>query len=194
MERKRRSKNKKETSRLRSLSYLLRTVISVSLLVLGLYLCSHFMEYQKNASNQVNKYRIDQVAMISEGSVVRQEFRARHKHLKNVKVYFGNDYAGTAVGDVILEIVDAKTGKSLVELREAIRDLVNYDYTEFNTDLQLQKGNDYYIQLRTEGAESGKEPLIFQWATRESGFKNKMTVNGIPQRRYLVPLDFSRPV
>ena len=186
MERKRRNKKNNETSVLRSLSYLVRTVVSVSLLVLGLYLCSHFMEYQRNASNQVNKYRIDQVAMVTQGSVVQQKFRAKHKHLKNVKVYFGNDYAGTAVGDVILEIVDEETGRSLVKLQEAIRDLVNYDYTEFNTDLQLEKGHDYFIQLTTQDAESGKEPLIFQWATKETGFKGKMTVNGVPQRKYLV--------
>ena len=158
----------------------------MALIVTGLYLCSHFMEYQRNASNQVNKYRIDQVAMISKDSEIRQRFRANHKHLKTVKVYFGNDYAGTAAGDVVLRIVDEETGKSLVELKEAIRDLINYDYTEFNTDLQIQKGHYYYIQLTTQGAESGKEPLVFQWSTRESGFKGKMTVNQVPQRKYLV--------
>ena len=40
---------------------LLKTVITAVLLFFTWYLCSHFMEYQKNATNQVNKYRIDQI-------------------------------------------------------------------------------------------------------------------------------------
>ncbi len=186
MERKVRKRRKKEVNKPGPLSLLLKTMVSMCLLVTGIYLCTHFMEYQRNATNQVNKYRIDQVAMISEGSVIQQKFKARHKHLKSVKVYFGNDYAGTATGDVVLEIVDEATGQRLTALSEPIKDLVNYDYTEFKTDLQIEKGHYYYIRLTSKGAESGKEPLVFQWSTKERGFKGKMTVNQIPQRKYLV--------
>ena len=64
---------------------LLKTVITAVLLFFTWYLCSHFMEYQKNATNQVNKYRIDQVCQLSAGSAVSQKFVAKHTHLKTVK-------------------------------------------------------------------------------------------------------------
>ena len=35
-----------------------KTVITVFLLFLTGYVCTHFMEYQKNGTNQVNKYRL----------------------------------------------------------------------------------------------------------------------------------------
>lgn len=93
-----------------------------------------------------------------------------HTHLKTVKVYFGNDYSGQASGKVILNIIDLETGKSIQRLTKNISDIVNNDYTEFKTDLQLTKKKEYSIQLTTSGAESGKEPLIFQWTTKETGF------------------------
>ena len=109
----------------------LKTIITVFLLFLTGYVCTHFMEYQKNATNQVNKYRIDQVCQLSSNSIVSQKFVAKHKLLKTVKVYFGNDYSGQAKGKVVLNIIDLITGKSLVELKKNIGDLVNNDYTEF---------------------------------------------------------------
>ena len=139
---------------------LLKTVITAVLLFFTWYLCSHFMEYQKNATNQVNKYRIDQVCQLSAGSAVSQKFVAKHTHLKTVKVYFGNDYSGQASGKIILNIIDLETGKSIQRLTKNISDIVNNDYTEFKTDLQLTKKKEYSIQLTTSGAESGKEPLI----------------------------------
>ena len=153
-----------------------KTVITVFLLFLTGYVCTHFMEYQKNATNQVNKYRIDQVCQLSSNSIVSQKFVAKHKHLKTVKVYFGNDYSGQAKGKVVLNIIDLNTGKSLVELKKNIGDLVNNDYTEFKTNLQLT----------TSGAESGKEPLVFQWTTKESGFRGKLKINQEEQGKYLV--------
>ena len=155
----------------------LKTIITVFLLFLTGYVCTHFMEYQKNATNQVNKYRIDQVCQLSSNSIVSQKFVAKHKHLKTVKVYFGNDYSGQAKGKVVLNIIDLNTGKSLVELKKNIGELVNNDYTEFKTNLQLTKKKEYSIQLTTSGAESGKEPLVFQWTTKESGFRGKLKIN-----------------
>ena len=163
-----------------------KTIITVFLLFLTGYVCTHFMEYQKNATNQVNKYRIDQVCQLSSNSIVSQKFVAKHKHLKTVKVYFGNDYSGQAKGKVVLNIIDLNTGKSLVELKKNIGDLVNNDYTEFKTNLQLTKKKEYSIQLTTSGAESGKEPLVFQWTTKESGFRGKLKIIQEEQGKYLV--------
>ena len=153
-----------------SIGLVFKTIITVFLLFLTGYVCTHFMEYQKNATNQVNKYRIDQVCQLSSNSIVSQKFVAKHKHLKTVKVYFGNDYSGQAKGKVVLNIIDLDTGKSLVELEKNIGDLVNNDYTEFKTNLQLTKKKEYSIQLTTSGAESGKEPLVFQWKQKRVVF------------------------
>ena len=169
-----------------SIGLVFKTIITVFLLFLTGYVCTHFMEYQKNATNQVNKYRIDQVCQLSSNSIVSQKFVAKHKHLKTVKVYFGNDYSGQAKGKVVLNIIDLDTGKSLVELEKNIGDLVNNDYTEFKTNLQLTKKKEYSIQLTTSGAESGKEPLVFQWTTKESGFRGKLKINQEEQGKYLV--------
>lgn len=79
----------------------------------------------ENATNQVNKYRIDQVCQLSAGSAVSQKFVAKHTHLKTVKVYFGNDYSGQASGKVILNIIDLETGKSIQRLTKNISDIVN---------------------------------------------------------------------
>ena len=49
-------------------------------------------------------------------------------------------------GKVVLNIIDLDTGKSLVELEKNIGDLVNNDYTEFKTNLQLTKKKEYSIQ------------------------------------------------
>ncbi|MCI6859062.1 MAG: sulfatase-like hydrolase/transferase [Eubacterium sp.] len=164
----------------------LKTILTLLLLLLTFYLCSHFMEYQKNATNQVNKYRIDQVCQLSAGKVVSQKFTAKHTHLKTVKIYFGNDYSGQAKGKVVLNIVDVETGQSLIRLTKNIDDVINNDYTEFYTNLQLTKKKQYEIRLTSEGAESGKEPLIFQWTTKEKGFKGKLKINEEGQGKYLV--------
>lgn len=74
---------------------LLKTVITAVLLSLpGIYAVT-LWNIRKMQSNQVNKYRIDQVCQLSAGSAVSQKFVAKHTHLKTVKVYFGNDYSGT---------------------------------------------------------------------------------------------------
>ncbi len=158
----------------------------VFLLFLMWYLCHNFMDYQKNATNQVNKYRVDQVCLLSEGSVVTQRFVAKHTHLKTVKLYFSNDYSGVARGKLILNIIDMETGKSVAKVRKKVSNLLNNDYTEFHTDVQLQKKRQYAIQISTVGTESGKEPIVYQWSTKEKGFKGKMEVNRMPQRKYLV--------
>lgn len=126
------------------------------------YLCHNFMDYQKNATSQVNKYRVDQVCLLSEGSVVNQNFVAKHTHLKTVKLYFSNDYTGVAKGKLVLNIIDRQTGESVSRVSKKISNLMDNDYTEFKTDVQLQKGNEYSIQISTVGTESGKEPIVYQ--------------------------------
>ena len=150
------------------------------------YLCHNFMDYQKNATSQVNKYRVDQVCLLSEGSVVNQNFVAKHTHLKTVKLYFSNDYTGVAKGKLVLNIIDRQTGESVSRVSKKISNLMDNDYTEFKTDVQLQKGNEYSIQISTVGTESGKEPIVYQWSTRESGFQGKLQVNRVEQQKYLV--------
>lgn len=150
------------------------------------YLCHNFMDYQKNATSQVNKYRVDQVCLLSEGSVVNQNFVAKHTHLKTVKLYFSNDYTGVAKGKLVFNIIDRQTGESVSRVSKKISNLMDNDYTEFKTDVQLQKGNEYSIQISTVGTESGKEPIVYQWSTRESGFQGKLQVNRVEQQKYLV--------
>lgn len=158
----------------------------VLLLFLMCYLCFHFKEYQKNASNQVNKYRIDQVCLMSDRNVVAQRFQAKHTHLKTVKLYFSNDYGGEAAGRLDLVILDGRTGQSVVRVSKKISELANNEYTYFDTDIQLDQYQEYVIRIHTVGAESGKEPIVYQWGTREKGFRGKMTLNGMKQRKYLV--------
>lgn len=57
-----------------------------------------------------------------------------------------------ASGKVILNIIDLETGKSIQRLTKNISDIVNNDYTEFKTDLQLTKKKEYSIQLTTSGS------------------------------------------
>ena len=164
----------------------IRIVAVAVLFFLMWYLCHNFMDYQKNATSQVNKYRVDQVCMLSDGSMVVQKFEAKHTHLKTVKLYFSNDYSGVATGKLILNIVDMETGKSVAKVSRKISNLKDFDYTDFNTDVQLQKGNHYAIQISTVGTESGKEPIVYQWSTRETGFEGKLQVNRVEQQKYLV--------
>lgn len=164
----------------------IRLVVVAVLFFLMWYLCHNFMNYQKNATSQVNKYRVDQVCMLSDGSVVTQNFVAKHTHLKTVKLYFSNDYTGVATGKLILNIIDSETGESVSRVSKKISNLMDNDYTEFNTDVQLQKGNKYSVQISAVGTESGKEPIVYQWSTRETGFQGKLQVNRVEQQKYLV--------
>ena len=38
---------------------ILKLLITVVLILVTGYICAHFMEYERNAADQVNKYRID---------------------------------------------------------------------------------------------------------------------------------------
>ena len=167
-------------------SIVFKAVASVLLLFLMWFLCHNFMDYQKNATNQVNKYRIDQVCLMSEGTEVTQNFVAKHTHLKTVKLYFSNDYSGVAEGKLILDIMDVEMGQSIFRMEKNIKDLLNNDYTEFDTNIQLMKNREYAIRITSEGAQSGKEPIVYQWSTKEKGFKGKMLVNQEKQKKYMV--------
>ena len=131
------------------------------------YLCHNFMDYQKNATSQVNKYRVDQVCMLSDGSMVVQKFEAKHTHLKTVKLYFSNDYSGVATGKLILNIVDMETGKSVAKVSRKISNLKDFDYTDFNTDVQLQKG----IIMPFRSPRWGRSPE-----------KNRSSISGVQGR------------
>ena len=156
------------------------------LLFLMYYLCCHFMEYQKNATNQVNKYRIDQLCLLTDDTVLEQHFKANHTHLKTLKLYSSNDYGGEAEGILNLTIIREEDGEVLCSMQTAIKDLTNNGYTDFDTNLQLEKGKRYIIRITTEGAQSGREPIFYQWSTKEHGFKGKVMVNGVKDKRYLV--------
>lgn len=163
-----------------------RLVIVAFLFFLMWFLCHNFMDYQKNAVSQVNKYRVDQVCMLSDGSVVTQKFEAKHTHLKTVKLYFSNDYSGVATGKLILNVIDMENGQSVAKVSKKISNLLDFDYTDFNTDVQLEKGKEYALQISTVGTESGKEPIVYQWTTKETGFQGKLQVNRVEQQKYLV--------
>ena len=171
---------------IRKLKLSIKAVISLCLLVFTIYFCVNFMTYQKNAVNQVNKYRINQACMLVDGDVAEQYFRADHTHLKTIRVYFGNDYASISKGKVILSVEEKDSGKILSSMKRKIRKIPNYDYEEFPVDLQLDKGMDYRISLRTEGAGEGQGLLLFDWTTREAGFDGPMVYNNLPQEHYLV--------
>lgn len=156
------------------------------LLFLMCYLCMHFKEYQKNATNQVNKYRIDQLCLMTDGTVLEQHFKAKHTHLKTLKLYSSNDYGGEASGTLNVAILREDNRLKVCTLEVAIKDLVNNGYTELDTDVQLDKGERYIISISAKGAKSGREPIFYQWSTKESGFKGKVSVNNQKYKRYLV--------
>lgn len=176
----------------------IKAAATVLLLFCMLYLCFHFKEYQRNANDQVNKYRIDQACLLTEGIEVEQRFRAKHTHLKTLKLYFSNDYGAKAKGDLLLSVIpieeeeeaDAsesiKKEKPIYEKNIKISELLNNEYTEFHVNLQLDKGQLYQICLSTKGAESGKEPIVYQWKTKEKGLKGKLKINQESQGKYLV--------
>lgn len=177
---------KDKVKRISPLKAALKAGAVALLLFLMWYLCSHFMEYQKNASNQVNKYRIDQVCLMSDRNVITQRFVAKHTHLKTVKLYFSNDYGEDAAGRLELVIAEAGTGQSIVRVSKKISELLNNDYTYFDTDIQLDQYQEYIMRIYTVGAESGKEPIVYQWSTKENGFTGKLALNGVKQKKYLV--------
>lgn len=172
--------------KVRKVKIILKALISLCLVVGTLYFCMNFMTYQKNAVNQVNKYRIDQACMLVDGDVAEQFFEARHTHLKTVRIYFGNDYASISKGKVILSLADRESGEILCSMEKKIREIPNYDYEEFPVNLQLTKGREYVISLSTEGAGEGQGLLLFDWRTRESGFQGHMVYNHQELDRYMV--------
>ncbi len=177
----------KQPKKQRFLVNLIKAGAIMLLLFMAWFICSHFMEYQKNATNQVNKYRIDQLCLLSDGEKLEQHFTAKHTHLKTLKIYSSNDYSGGEVaGTLLLDIVHEETGQSVRSMRKDIKDLANNTYTDFNVNIQLKKGEKYIIRITTRGAESGKEPVFYQWSTREKGFNGKVVYNDEIQKKYLV--------
>jgi len=173
----------------KTIKYIIKALVSIMILVATSYLCAHFMTYQKNAVTQVNKYRINQACMLTDGSEVDQHFVAKHTHLKTIRVYFGNDYASMSKGKVILSVEEMPgegSGKPLISIKKKIKDIPNYDYEEFKVDLQLEKGRQYNIKLTTKGAGDRQGPLLFDWRTKEKGFTDHMIYNHVIQDRYMV--------
>jgi len=125
----------------------IKAAVTALLLFLMFYLCSHFNDYQKNATNQVNKYRIDQLCLLTEDTIITQRFVARHTHLKTLKLYSSNDYGGEAEGTLELSLIDDYTGKKIRTMEMKIKDLANNGYTEFPVDVQLQKKKAYRIRI-----------------------------------------------
>lgn len=164
----------------------IKAAVTALLLFLMFYLCSHFNDYQKNATNQVNKYRIDQLCLLTEDTIITQRFVARHTHLKTLKIYSSNDYGGEAEGTLELSLIDDYTGKKIRTMEMKIKDLANNGYTEFPVDVQLQKKKAYRIRITSHDSVSGKEPIFYQWTTRERGFSGKVKVNYAGQGKYLV--------
>lgn len=176
----------KKKSKWSPLKAVCKAVATVLLLFLMFYLCANFKSYQLNATNQVNKYRIDQVCLMSGKNVVVQDFQAKHTHLKTIKVYFSNDYGKEAKGTVDVVIWDLSLGEEVTHVTKNINELANNEYTDFDSDIQLTQYKTYRLIVRTAGTESGKEPIVYQWGTKEKGFKGKMMLNGQKQRKYLV--------
>ena len=170
----------------RRIKIFIKILISIALIVTTLYLCAHFMTYQRNAMNQVNKYRINQACMVVDGDVAEQVFVAKHRHLKSVRIYFGNDYAALSKGKVLLSVVDEKSGIVLSRIKKAIKKIPNYDYAEFHTDLQLIKRRRYILRITTKGAEPGQGPLLFNWRTKERGFSGHLMYNQQDMEKYTV--------
>ena len=166
--------------------YVMKAGALVLLLFLMWYLCSHFMSYQKNANNQVNKYRIDQLCLLTDDTVLEQTFIAKHTHLKTLKLYSSNDYGEDARGQLLLDLIEEESGETVLSMQMDIKELMNNGYTDINTDVQLEKGQSYCIRIRSQGSESGKEAIFYQWTTREKGFHGKVRVDGEEQTRYLV--------
>ena len=179
-------KKDKTNKKLSPLTAVCKAVATVLLLFLMFYLCGNFMVYQRNATNQVNKYRIDQVCLMSDKNVVAQDFQAKHTHLKTVKLYFSNDYGSEAKGTIDLVIWDPQAGEEVTHVTRNINELANNEYTDFDTDIQLAQYKTYRLIIRTSNTESGKEPIVYQWSSREKGFQGKMLLNGQKQRKYLV--------
>ncbi len=176
----------KDSKKLKKGMILIKAAVVALLFFLMVFLCIHFKEYQKNATNQVNKYRIDQLCLLTENTVITQRFKAKHTHLKTLKLYSGNDYGGEAAGELEVCLMDDYTGERVKTMTMAVKDLINNGYTEFDVNVQLQKGKYYRIRLSSKGTESGKEPIFYQWRTRERGFSGKVRVNYAKQKRYLV--------
>ena len=165
--------DKTDIKSLKKEKIIIKVLAIVSLLCLMGYLCSHFKEYQRNATNQVNKYRIDQLCLLSDDTILTQRFKAKHTHLKTLRIYSSNDYGGEAAGSISMSLVEEESGNRIKEIQMDVKDLINNGYTEFDTDVQLEKGKFYLIRLDSSGTESEKNQFSTSGERRRRDFPEK---------------------
>jgi len=106
---------------------------------------------------------------VVDGTCIRQSFVAAAAKLLSVNIYLST-YGRVNTGIIIVDIVDAVTGKVVASTSRDASRLRDNNWEEFKLDAVLFPSRRYELRIRTVNCRSGQSPTAYQGRKRHDGY------------------------
>lgn len=139
----------------------LRVVFLVFLVLLSIFILKNYGKLQKEAQTPINSGVASEFQTIDKESEVTQTIKGNGLTLKQINLYFGNNYYGKSKGNVIITLTNEK-GDTVGEMSVAAKDVKNLSYVKLTVNERLKRGKTYTLSIKGDGVTVGEGPILYR--------------------------------
>lgn len=154
----------------------LRVIFLVFLLILSIFIIKNYGKLQREAQVPINNGVASELQSVDKETEIVQSFKGNGLYLKQLNLYFGNNYYGKSSGELILTLTDAK-GELIKELTVPAKEVKNLNYLTFKVEKRVKRGEIYSLCITGSKIKIGQGPILYR-VSKAGSLSGQLTQNG----------------
>lgn len=154
----------------------LRVVFLIFLLILSIFIIKNYGKLQKEAQMPINNGVASELQSVDKETEIVQSFKGNGLYLKQLNLYFGNNYYGKSSGELILTLTDAK-GELIKEMTVPAKEVKNLNYLTFKVEKRVKRGEIYSLCITGSKIKIGQGPIVYR-VSKAGSLSRQLTQNG----------------
>lgn len=154
----------------------LRVVFLIFLLILSIFIIKNYGKLQREAQMPINNGVASELQSVDKETEIVQSFKGNGLYLKQLNLYFGNNYYGKSSGELIVTLTDAK-GELIKEMTVPAKEVKNLNYLTFKVEKRVKRGEIYSLCVTGSKIKIGQGPILYR-VSKAGSLSKQLTQNG----------------
>ncbi len=151
----------------------LRIVFFLFLLILSIFIIKNYGKLQKEAQTPINNGVAIEFQSVDKETEIVQNFKGNGLYLKQLNLYFGNNYYGKSEGELIIALIN-ENGEQMKEMTVSAKDVKNLAYLTFKVEKRMKRGELYSLHITGSKIKIGQGPILYRISKVSSPNKQLM--------------------
>ncbi len=154
----------------------LRIIFLLCLLFLSFFIVKNYGKLQTEAQMPMNNGVASEFQAVDKKVEITQNLKGNGLYLKQLNLYFGNNYYGKSEGILNITLKD-ENGSAIKQMEVPAKEVENLNYLTFKVGKRLKRGAIYSLCIASEDIKVGEGPILYR-VSKGSSVSGQLIQNG----------------